>query len=162
MTTSTLVACTIESPIGALRLVADADATVLVGLYLPAQTPPVATSIAPRGVLALAAQQLGEYFVGTRTSFAIPTAPRGTAFQIRVWRALTRLRHGTTTTYGELASGLGQPTASRAVGLANGKNPISIVVPCHRVIGKTGALTGYAGGLAAKAWLLAHETKATA
>jgi len=100
---------------------------------------------------------LEEYFDGRRRSFDLPLAPRGTDFQQRVWTELQRIPYGTTSTYGALAANLGQPTASRAVGLANGKNPISIVIPCHRVIGSDGSLTGYAGGLHKKEALLKLE-----
>jgi methylated-DNA-[protein]-cysteine S-methyltransferase len=101
---------------------------------------------------------LAAFFAGQRAALdALPIRPRGTPFQQRVWSALREIPFGTTTSYGQLATHLGMPRASRAVGLANGQNPIAIVVPCHRVIGKTGALTGYAGGLARKRWLLDHE-----
>lgn len=110
-------------------------------------------------MLVRAAAQLAEYFAGERAEFDIPLAPRGTGFQRLVWAALEQIPFGETRSYGELAAGLGRPSASRAVGAANGKNPISILVPCHRVIAGSGALTGYAGGLAAKRWLLAHEAR---
>jgi methylated-DNA-[protein]-cysteine S-methyltransferase len=102
-------------------------------------------------------RQLGEYFAGERTTFDLPLAPRGTDFQRRVWNVLRTIGYGRTSTYGAIASTIGQPSASRAVGLANGHNPLAIVVPCHRVIGASGALTGYAGGLDRKRWLLQHE-----
>jgi methylated-DNA-[protein]-cysteine S-methyltransferase len=104
-----------------------------------------------------ARRQLDEYFAGRRWNFTLPLAADGTDFQRRVWTALREIPVGTTITYGELARRIGQPAAVRAVGLANGRNPLSIVVPCHRVIGANGKLTGYGGGLAAKAWLLQHE-----
>ncbi len=104
--------------------------------------------------------QLEDYFDGERTSFDLPIAPFGTDFQRRVWRALTAIPYGTTTTYGAIARSIGEPSAVRAVGAANGKNPLSIVVPCHRVIGKDGTLTGYAGGLPNKRRLLELETAA--
>lgn len=110
-------------------------------------------------VLALAAAQLAEYFDGARRDFDVPLAPRGTGFQRLVWRELAKIPYGETRSYGELARALGRPAASRAVGAANGRNPISILVPCHRVIAGSGALTGYAGGLAAKRWLLEHEAR---
>jgi methylated-DNA-[protein]-cysteine S-methyltransferase len=108
-------------------------------------------------VLRRAAAQLTEYFAGQRRAFDLPLAPRGTGFQRLVWEALTRIPHGETRSYRELACSLGRPSACRAVGAANGQNPISIIVPCHRVIASNGDLTGYAGGLAAKRWLLDHE-----
>ncbi len=104
-----------------------------------------------------AVAQLREYFAGSRTQFELPLAPRGTAFQRQVWLALRPIPHGTTTSYGAIAASIGRPTASRAVGAANGQNPIAIVVPCHRVVGSTGALTGYGGGMERKRWLLDHE-----
>jgi methylated-DNA-[protein]-cysteine S-methyltransferase len=155
---------TMRSPVGRLRLYA--IGRELVGLYLPAQAAPAGTWVdhgtgqgtgQGTGVLGAAAAQLTEYFAGQRRAFDLPLAPRGTAFQRSVWGALLAIRHGETRSYGELAQGLDRPSASRAVGAANGRNPISIIVPCHRVVGSTGELTGYAGGLAAKRWLLDHE-----
>lgn len=101
--------------------------------------------------------QLIAYFAGRLTDFTVKLAPQGTPFQRRVWDALREIPLGTTTTYGAIATHLGSPSSSRAVGAANGKNPISLIVPCHRVIGTAGALTGYAGGLELKQWLLEHE-----
>jgi methylated-DNA-[protein]-cysteine S-methyltransferase len=101
--------------------------------------------------------QLQEYFAGTRRQFDLPLAPEGTPFQQRVWRALLEIPYGETISYGELAGQIGQRNASRAVGLANGSNPLSIVIPCHRVIGANGKLTGYGGGLPNKERLLALE-----
>jgi methylated-DNA-[protein]-cysteine S-methyltransferase len=108
-------------------------------------------------VLRETARQLDEYFAGQRREFDLPLDPRGTDFQRSVWTALRAIPFGETRSYGELARQLGNPSAMRAVGAANGGNPISIVVPCHRVIGANGSLTGFGGGLDAKAWLLAHE-----
>jgi methylated-DNA-[protein]-cysteine S-methyltransferase len=108
-------------------------------------------------VLVETERQLGEYFAGQREAFDLPLHFHGTDFQKRVWEQLLAIPFGETRSYGEIARALGQPTASRAVGAANGKNPISIVAPCHRVIGTNGALTGFAGGLAAKQRLLALE-----
>ena len=101
--------------------------------------------------------QLTEYFAGRRQRFELPLAPEGTPFQQRVWRELQDVPYGVTISYGELAARIGQPTASRAVGLANGSNPLPIVIPCHRVIGANGKLTGYGGGLPVKEQLLALE-----
>jgi methylated-DNA-[protein]-cysteine S-methyltransferase len=156
----------IDSPLGRIALHAEADA--LVGAYLPAQAAQAAReapggAAAPssaRAVLAQAAAQLAEYFAGARRELDVPLAPRGTAFQRLVWAQLARIPYGETRSYGELARALGRPAASRAVGAANGRNPISIFLPCHRVIASSGELTGYAGGLPAKAWLLAHEARA--
>lgn len=108
-------------------------------------------------MLARAAAQLAEYFRGERLEFDLPLAMEGTAFQRRVWDELMAIPYAATWSYGELARAIGRPSASRAVGAANGRNPIAIIVPCHRVIGAKGALTGYGGGMAAKQWLLAHE-----
>jgi methylated-DNA-[protein]-cysteine S-methyltransferase len=102
-------------------------------------------------------RQLAEYFAGDRRTFDLPLDPRGTPFQQAVWREVAAIPHGQTTTYGELARELGLPNAHRAVGAANGDNPLPIVVPCHRVVGSTGHLTGYAGTTPMKAWLLALE-----
>jgi len=104
-----------------------------------------------------AAEQIRGYFAGALTRFELPLAPRGTAFQQRVWAALGEIPYGTAISYGELARRIGRPTASRAVGAANGQNPLPIVVPCHRVVGHDGRLTGYAGGLHIKAHLLSLE-----
>ena len=107
-----------------------------------------------------AVAQLHEYFAGRRTAFDLTVDEAGlggTEFQRRVWRALRDIPHGQTISYGGLARRIGQPAAVRAVGLANGRNPLSIIVPCHRVIGANGALTGYGGGVERKRWLLAHE-----
>ncbi|HVA36245.1 MAG TPA: methylated-DNA--[protein]-cysteine S-methyltransferase [Candidatus Dormibacteraeota bacterium] len=104
------------------------------------------------------ARQLDEYFAGVRRAFDLALAPEGTPFQLRVWEELRRIPYGVTTTYGKIAERIGKPTASRAVGLANGSNPIPIVVPCHRVIGSSGALTGFGGGIDVKAALLALES----
>jgi methylated-DNA-[protein]-cysteine S-methyltransferase len=111
-------------------------------------------------VLEQASNQLSEYFAGERKMFDLPLAPKGTAFQLKVWLALRRIPYGETRSYGEIAAELGlAPTASRAVGLANGANPLPIVVPCHRVIGANGALTGFGGGLERKRFLLDLESQ---
>jgi methylated-DNA-[protein]-cysteine S-methyltransferase len=147
-----------DSPIGVLVLVR--DDVGLTGLYLPNGHHPVA--VAPDWTRDAAAfddvrTQLEEYFAGCRREFDLPLHPIGTPFQLRVWAALLEIPYGETTSYGKTAAEIGAPTASRAVGLANGHNPIPIIVPCHRVIGANGSLTGYGGGLDAKRWLLAHE-----
>ena len=103
--------------------------------------------------------QLAEYFAGERTEFDLPMAMAGTGFQRTVWAALCRIPYGETISYGQLAEGIGKPSASRAVGLANGRNPIGIIVPCHRVVGSTGDLTGYGGGIERKRALLAFEQR---
>lgn len=149
----------IESPIGEITLVVDDDG-VLCGLYNEGQKHfPARALLGERddAVAAEAVKQLAEYFAGTRTSFALELAPRGTAFQHEVWRAIAEIPAGETRTYGQVAATVGRPGAARAVGAATGRNPISIVVPCHRLVGSSGLLTGYAGGMERKRWLLAHE-----
>jgi methylated-DNA-[protein]-cysteine S-methyltransferase len=145
----------IPSPLGTLVAIAEHDQ--LVALALPNRPAPPTATAAPCRVLADTARQLAEYFAGTRRDFDLPLAPRGTGFQQLVWRALLAIRFGETCSYGDIARTLGRPAASRAVGAANGRNPIAIIVPCHRVIGADRSLTGYGGGLPAKRWLLAHE-----
>jgi len=155
--------CTVPSPIGPLVLGAHGGS--LTAVHLPgspgAPPEPAGVSAADATVLACAAAQLTAYFAGSLRVFDLPLAPAGTAFQQAVWRALAAIPCGHTTSYGELARALGRPSASRAVGAANGANPLAIVVPCHRVVGASGALTGYAGGVDAKRWLLAHEARMT-
>ena len=151
--------CHIDSPIGRLLLTCDDGA--LTGLYTEPEQARRATGAsaldASAAPLAAAARQLAEYFAGSRREFDLALRLDGTVFQTRVWRELTRIPYGRTWSYGDLAKRIGKPNAPRAVGLANGRNPISIVVPCHRVIGADGSLTGYGGGLPRKRWLLAHE-----
>lgn len=106
-----------------------------------------------------AIQQLSEYFTGKRKEFTLPLHPQGTDFQLRVWKSLQKIPYGQTRTYGEIALQIGNPKAARAVGLANNRNPLAIIIPCHRVIGANGNLTGYAGGLDCKAFLLNLEQK---
>jgi methylated-DNA-[protein]-cysteine S-methyltransferase len=113
-------------------------------------------------ILRRTAEQLDQYFNGTRTSFDIPLDLVGTRFQLAAWRALASIPFGTTTSYGRQAAALGMPGAARALGAANGANPVCIVLPCHRVIGADGSLTGFGGGLPAKAWLLDHEARIAA
>lgn len=149
-----------SSPIGELLLVAEGEA--LCGLYMNIERgwlPRV--EIGPRDESALpeARRQLEEYFSGTRQVFDLEMVLHGTAFQRQVWDALLEIPYGETRSYGEQASRIGAPDAPRAVGAANGQNPVSIVVPCHRVIGANGALTGYGGGIERKRWLLAHEAR---
>ena len=147
------------SPIGDLMLVSDGEA--LTGLYMNNQKHAArrAKAVPDAKLLKHPRAQMQAYFAGELRDFELPLAPEGTPFQQRVWRALRDIPYGETISYGELARRIGQPKASRAVGLANGQNPIGIVVPCHRVIGADGSLTGYGGGLERKRWLLAHESK---
>lgn len=151
----------IDSPLGPLRLLADDHG--LRGIYMQRhQGEPLAsvgTDTPDHPILLLAATQLREYFAGDRRVFDLPLAAEGTPFQQRVWQALMTLEFGQTCSYGALARAIGQPSASRAVGAANGRNPLSIVVPCHRVIGADGSLTGYGGGEPNKRWLLEHEAR---
>ena len=148
----------VPTPLGDLLLVAGGGALVKAH-FAPFETPPDAPA-PDHPVLAEAARQLTEHFEGRRTDFDLPLDPPGTAFQRRVWDELRRIPYGTTTTYGELAARLGDPKCVRAVGLANGRNPIAVVVPCHRVIGSDGKLRGYAGGIERKSRLLALESAA--
>ncbi len=158
--------CVVASPIGPLTLVA--AGRMLAGVYMDAQRhlPDTVASAGPAGQdgpdaapLAAAARELAEYFAGERTEFGLPLAMAGTDFQRRVWAALREIPYGETVSYGELARGIGKASASRAVGLANGRNPFAIVVPCHRVVGADGSLTGYGGGLDRKRFLLALEQR---
>jgi methylated-DNA-[protein]-cysteine S-methyltransferase len=151
---------TVPSPIGELMLCGD-DAS-LTALHLPGHwAKPGAGWRRDDARFADVARQLEEYFAGERTVFDVPLVLDGTAFQRRVWGALRDIPYGTTISYGELARRIGQPSASRAVGLANGRNPISVIVPCHRVIGADGTLTGYGGGLERKQLLLGLEAGET-
>ena len=158
----TTVQTTIDSPVGPLRLVADDDALVAVFFadHRPAPTI-VARTVTRHAVLDRAAEQLAEYFAGSRRRFDLPLDPQGTEMQRRVWQALATIPFGTTTSYGALAAAIGRPGSARAIGHANARNPLSIVLPCHRVLGSAGALTGYAGGTDRKRWLLVHETSGT-
>jgi methylated-DNA-[protein]-cysteine S-methyltransferase len=154
----------IDSPIGPLTLVADNGK--LSGLYMEVrghEPEPAALgrpgTIDDDEVLTAAARQLGAYFAGELTAFELPLSLEGSGFQRTVWDGLQVIPYGETISYGELARRIGQPSASRAVGLANGRNPVSIVVPCHRVVGSDGSLTGYGGGLDRKRFLLALEQR---
>ncbi len=155
----------LDSPIGPLTLVA--DGSMLAGLYMDVhgRAPDGAVLGEPvppdcgDPVLAAAAGQLKAYFAGQLTEFSLPLELAGTPFQRTVWAALRAIGYGETISYGQLADRIGQPSASRAVGLANGRNPVSIVVPCHRVVGADGSLTGYGGGLDRKRYLLALEQR---
>ena len=148
-----------ESPLGSLLLSSDGES--LTGLHMATCRYPLVldgavedASVAP---FAATRRQLEEYFAGTRRVFALPLRLEGTTFQQRVWHGLTTIRFGETWSYRQLAEQVGNPKAMRAVGLANGRNPIALIVPCHRVIGADGSLVGFGGGLERKRWLLAHE-----
>lgn len=154
---------TMQSPVGDLLLTSDGRA--LTGVYMekhkrgPAIGPGWRES---RECFASARAQLDEYFAGNRVRFDLELAPHGTPFQRATWEALRGIPFGATETYGALAARLGAPKASRSVGAANARNPLSIIVPCHRVVGASGALTGYAGGVERKRWLLEHESRGLA
>jgi methylated-DNA-[protein]-cysteine S-methyltransferase len=151
---------TMDSPIG--ELVLRSDGTSLTGVFTHGPKPREMRK-ADRNrddeVLAEACDELTAYYAGTLKEFRVPLAPHGTPFQQRVWKALLEIPFGATESYGQLARRIGDPNAARAVGLANGKNPIAIIIPCHRVIGSSGALVGYGGGLPRKKWLLEHEAR---
>ncbi len=168
---------TMPSPVGALLLAASNEGLTHV-LFLPLAKPDLSQSWlavdrtvngvvedardTPQAIryLQLAREQLEQYFDGTRQTFTVPLAASGTEFQRTVWRALTEIPYGDTWSYGDVAARIGSPKSMRAVGLANGRNPLSIVVPCHRVIGANGALTGYGGGIERKQQLLTLECEA--
>lgn len=154
---------TVPSPIGTLQLFTDGSALTAIHFEDHHPTPRiVAEDTRSHPVLDRAAEQLSEWFAGERRSFDLRLAPRGTEFQRAVWRALEAIPFGELRAYADIARVIGRPGSARAVGTANARNPLSIVVPCHRVVGTGGALTGYAGGLARKAWLLAHERRRAA
>ena len=160
----TLATTSMESPVGQLTLVASDEG--LRAILWPAEDPervPMddAVTCPDHPVLRSAQEQLTEYFEGSRREFNLPLDPVGTEFQHQAWNELRQIPYGETLSYGRQAERLGDRNKARAVGAANGKNPISIVVPCHRVVGSTGQLTGFAGGLDRKSWLLDHERQQT-
>lgn len=165
------------SPIGTLTLASDGEWLTALHLGPAAELRPAAPRAAAGGpglpsasypaaedvrVLREARLQLEAYFAGTLRQFRLPLRPQGTAFQQRVWAALCAIPYGNTWSYGRIAERIGAPGAARAVGAANGQNPIAIIVPCHRVIGASGKLVGYGGGLPRKSWLLEHEQRVAA
>lgn len=156
---SPLICYTIlPSPLGNLLLTASPQG--LTGLWIMGEKH--CPAVPPDGpenpeAFRVAVLQLAEYFAGTRQVFDLPLAAQGTAFQQQAWAALQQIPYGQTRSYQQQAAAIGRPAAVRAIGTANGRNPLSIIVPCHRVIGANGSLTGYGGGLGAKQWLLAHE-----
>ncbi|MGA7539236.1 MAG: methylated-DNA--[protein]-cysteine S-methyltransferase [Steroidobacteraceae bacterium] len=157
-TTETLYWHELDSPVGRLLLAGDGESLIRVHFQSgPRPLRPAECWVSDPAPLRAAIAQLGEYFAGERRRFELSLAPRGTEFQRRVWRALREIPYGKTVSYGELARRIGNPSASRAVGLANGANPLPIIVPCHRVIGADGALTGFGGGLPIKRKLLTLE-----
>ncbi len=149
-----------ESPVGQLLIAADEAAVTMISFREGRHAGQVAEGWRRGGALvAEAERQLDEYFQGRRTRFDLPLAPSGTPFQLRAWKALEDIPYGATRSYGEQARAMGQARAVRAVGAANGRNPIAIVVPCHRVIGGDGRLTGYGGGLDVKGYLIELERR---
>lgn len=149
-----------DSPLGLLTLLSDGQAVT--GLYMPSPKGPPAVpvdAVADAGPFDNLTTQLDEYFAGTRTAFDVGLRAAGTPFQKRVWGALVEIPYGETCSYRDIAEAIDAPKAVRAVGLANGRNPISVVVPCHRVVGANGSLTGYGGGLANKRLLLDLERR---
>lgn len=144
-----------NSPIGPLVLIGTERAVS--GINMNGHRSPPSMRPRPNALLRRAEQQLNEYFAGSRKDFDLPVAPVGTDFQHRVWKVLQRIPFGETRSYGEVAKTAGNPLASRAVGAACRSNPLPIVIPCHRVLGTNGRLTGFGGGLDRKAWLLDHE-----
>jgi len=147
----------LETPIGLLTLVASDDGLRVV--HFRHESPPSEAVEGSHPLLSSAEDQVREYFAGERTAFELQLDLRGTPFQLQAWQALASIPYGTTVSYGEQARRLGRPSAVRAVGAANGRNPVAIVLPCHRVIGARGELTGYGGGLDVKEALLQHEAR---
>ena len=149
---------TTESPVGLITIAGDGETVTTLRMEDQADPPPRTEEwVRDETAFGAVVDQLDEYFAGERTEFAVALRLQGTEFQRRVWAGLLEVPYGETISYGELARRIGQPTASRAVGLANGRNPVAIIVPCHRVIGSSGALTGYGGGLHRKRALLDLE-----
>jgi len=148
--------CFISTPIGIAKIEGDEEGVAVISIL---ETNQISTSIPP--LLVEAVQQIEEYFLERRNQFSFKINPKGTDFQLKVWKELLNIPYGKTISYLELSKKLGDVKAIRAVASANGKNPLWIVVPCHRVIGTDGSLTGYAGGLWRKKWLLDHECPST-
>lgn len=154
---------TIDSPIGQLLLTGDNDK--LTGLHMMGAhdySELMEVRDEDRSPFSEAINQLEEYFAGTRTDFDLKLDARGTEFQTAVWDALLDIPYAQTRSYGEIAFAIGKPKAPRAVGMANNRNPIAVIIPCHRVIGANGSLVGYGGGLNRKTWLLTHEQSVAA
>jgi methylated-DNA-[protein]-cysteine S-methyltransferase len=147
----------IETPIGPLHAACDEAGRLTALGFRPSRSPDGSGPDGGSSVTERVIDEIAEYFAGKRQSFTIELAPKGTPFQLAVWNALVKIPYGDTITYAELAMRIGKPSAIRAVGAANGANPIPVIIPCHRVIGSNGTLTGYGGGIERKQWLLAHE-----
>jgi len=156
----TLSRSVFNSPIGPLTLLASDRglAAILWPHESETKVPAASPSAKAKATLKECARQLREYFQGARTSFDLALDPQGSDFDLSVWKGLRHIGYGATLSYGALAKALGKPKAARAVGGATGRNPIPIVVPCHRLIGADGSMTGFTGGIKAKKWLLAHES----
>lgn len=157
-----MIRSTFHCPLGPLLIVA--DLVGIRGIYFPDHAKPTRNASVQAGsnsIIELAQKQLEEYFAGHRETFDVPLNPEGTVFQKKVWGMLQTIPFGDTWSYQKLAQSLDHPKAMRAVGAANSRNPISILIPCHRVIGANGSLTGYAGGLERKKWLLEHELRSS-
>ena len=158
-TTSLLAAAVIDSPVGALTIAGNDDVLMHLSFGRDESVLGVSANMdaGAHPVLRHVADELDQYFAGTRRTFTVTVDPRGTQFQRAAWFALLAAEFGRTMSYADQAAHIGKPTATRAVGAANGRNPVAIVLPCHRVVGKNGTLTGFAGGLDVKQWLLDHE-----
>ncbi|RPE77246.1 methylated-DNA--[protein]-cysteine S-methyltransferase [Vulcaniibacterium tengchongense] len=156
---SSVVYTRMPSPVGPLLLAGDADGLRLIEFHQPRHPMPIGADWreGDSALLRETRRQLDEYFDGARRRFDLPLAPRGTEFQLQVWRTLATIEFGRTLSYAQMAARIGRPSAVRAVGAANGRNPLPIVLPCHRVIGSDGDLTGFGGGLPAKRYLLQLE-----
>ena len=152
-----------SSPLGDMQMIEENNSLTHLNLsvnqILPADFPKGSITQKDTPLISSAKRQLDEYFQGKRKSFDLPLAPSGTQFQQKVWNALCTIPYGETRSYKEIAAQIQNPTGCRAVGMANNRNPIMIIIPCHRVIGSNGSLVGYAGGLDIKQWLLAHEKR---
>ena len=147
----------VPSPIGPLTVVREDGALVRLAMSPPGRFVDAELGERTDEGFDDVVRQLGEYFAGERTAFDLPLRPVGSGFELAVWDQLTRIPYGETRSYGSVAAAVGEPGGAQAVGAANGRNPLAIVVPCHRVIGANGTLTGYGGGLDRKRWLLNHE-----
>jgi methylated-DNA-[protein]-cysteine S-methyltransferase len=162
-TNDTLYSTVHRTPVGALTLIAsDRGLRAILWEKATSQSGGIRSPLTRNPmhpILQQTAQELDEYFAGTRTAFDVPLDLKGTSFQLAAWHALADIPFGATATYGQQAHAIGVPRAARAVGAANGANPVCIVLPCHRVIGANGSLTGFGGGLAIKQWLLDHEAR---
>ncbi len=148
----------VESPVGVVVVTGNRESVQGVWFEGPPALGPMPAGVAGTGPVAEAVRQLSEYFARKRAAFDLPIAPAGTPFQRRVWDELQKVPYGDTVSYGEIARRIGHPTASRAVGAANGANPIPIIIPCHRAVGSDGSMTGYGGGVERKRTLLAIES----